>query len=158
MKFLKKDINTSLLVLITFFLIMFIGFTIYYESALSYVVQRKNINEEKLGEITAKMTLEQLNNSDKLKKIALLDKTLLEQKYNELVVQSENMKKEEAALQDEITLLKSQIEYQKSKVDGPTAQFRLIQEKNEQIKKLNEKISALCLVLKSYNITNGQCS
>lgn len=157
MKFLKKDINTSLLVLITFFLIMFIGFTIYYESALSDVVHRKNINDERLGEITAKLTLEKLNSSARLKQLALIDKALLEQKYNELVEQNENMKKERDILQNQITLLKSELEYQNSKFDGPTAQFRLIQEKNEEIKQLNEEIKGLCSMLKDYNITARDC-
>ena len=158
MKFLKKDINTSLLLIITFFLMMFIGFTIYYEYALSNVVHRKNLDDQKLSEITAKLTFEQLNTSAKLKKIALIDKELLEQKYNELVVQNDNLKTEIDALQNEITLLKSQVEYEKTKLEGPTAQFRLIQEKNEQIKKLNEKIGGLCLALKNYNISNRDCN
>lgn len=158
MRVLKRDINTSLLVLITFFLIMFIGFTIYYESALSSVVHRQNINQEKLGQITARLAFQQLNSSARLKQSALTDKALLEQKYSELEEQNENLKNQRETLQSQITLLNSELEYLKTKFDGPTAQFRLIQEKNEQIKQLNEKINSLCLLLKNYNITNLECS
>lgn len=162
MRFLKRDVNTSLLLFITFFLVMFISFTIYYEYKLRGIVAEKNINEEMLGEITARMTFEQLNSSARLKQLALVNKTiaekeLLEQKYNELAEQNENIRKEKEALQNQTSLLKSEMEYQKIKLDGPTAQFRMIQDKNEEIKQLGERIKELCLMLKNNNLSNKEC-
>ena len=157
MRFLKKDINKSLLVMIIFFLVLFTGFTVYYEYALRDIINNKIVNEEKLGEITARLTSAQVNNSARIKQIALIDRIVLEQKYNELVEQNENLKRERDTLQGEINLLKSEVEYQKAKLDGPVAQFRLIQDKNEQIKNLNDKINVLCLVMKNYNITGKDC-
>ncbi len=157
MRFLKRDVNTSLLLFIAFFLVMFIGFTIYYEYKLRYAVNEKKYSDELLGQVTARFVLSRPNNLSSISKLALIDKAVLEQKYSELVAQNENLKRDIATLQDQLTLLKSQIEYQKTKLDGPTEQFRLIQGKNEQIKDLNEKIKNVCIILKSRNITSEIC-
>ena len=157
MKFLTKDVNKSLLVLITFFLVLFIAFTVYYQVSLRSVVKEKNQYDEKLGMITAQLIAQKLNRSNNLKDIALIDKAVLEDKYNELAAQKDELENEKELLNKEITLLKSEIEYQKVKNDGPAAQFRLIQEKNEQIRQLKSKIDALCLQLKQNNITATEC-
>lgn len=158
MKFLKKDVNTSLIVLIIFFLFLFIGFTIYYESALRDVLHVKSQSDQQLNQMTASLVLDKFNNSNNLRKLALMDKALLEQKYNNLEMQNDKLNDEKSALQREITLLNSEIEYQKVKLEGPVEQFRLIQEKNEQIRQLQEKINALCLLLNQNNASNNECS
>ena len=158
MKFLAKDVNKSLLVLMIFFLILFIAFTIYYEIALQNISAGKTDQDRKFSELTAQAILEKLNKSTRLKEIALIDKALLEEKYNDLVAQNENLKKEKMALQEEITLLESQLEYHKVRLDGPVAQFRLIQNKNQQISQLKEKIDALCSMLKYNNLSEKECN
>ena len=157
MRFLKKDVNTSLIVLIIFFLVMFIGFTIYYESTLRDVLHIKSQSEQQLTQMTASLVLDKFNNSDNLRKLALVDKALLEQKYNDLEKQNNQLNDEKSALQREITLLNSEIEYQKVKLDGPVAQFRLIQEKNGQIMQLQDKINVICMQLKQNNISVNGC-
>ena len=157
MRFLKKDVNTSLIVLIIFFLVVFIGFTIYYETTLRDVLHIKSQSEQQLSQMTASLVLDKFNNSDNLRKLALMDKALLEQKYNDLEKQNYKLKDEKSALQQEITLLKSEIEYQKVKLDGPVEQFRLIQEKNEQINQLQEKINVICTQLKQNNSSVNGC-
>ncbi|MDP3765434.1 MAG: hypothetical protein Q8R04_02895 [Nanoarchaeota archaeon] len=157
MKFLAKDVNKSLLVLIIFFLILFITFTIYYESVLRNTSAEKSQYDKKFGELTSQLVLEKLSKSAKLNEIALIDKTSLEEKYSDLAAQNENLKKEKMELQEEITLLKSELEYHKVKLDGPVAQFRLIQNKNQQISQLKEKIDALCSRLKYNNFSEKEC-
>ena len=61
------------------------------------------------------------------------------------------------SLKAELTLVKSQIEYQKSKELGPTTQFTLFQSKVEEIKRLNENVNELCSKLESYNISDAHC-
>ena len=157
MKFLTKDVNKSLLVLITFFLVLFIAFTVYYQISLKSIVKDKNQYDEKLGMITAQLIAQKLNKSNNLKDIALIDKAVLEDRYNEIVGQKAKLEDEKVALNKEITLLKSEIEYKKAEAGGPAAQFRLIQDKNEQIKQLQSKINALCLQLRQRNISVGEC-
>ena len=157
MKFLTKDVNKSLLVLIAFFLVLFIVFTVYYQIELRNVVIKKNEYDEKIGMVTAQLIAQKLNKSNNLKEIALMDKVVLENKYSELAAQNEELNNEKEALVHEITLLKSEIEYQKASIDGPVAQFRLIQEKNQQISQLKKKIEELCLYFRQKNVSMNEC-
>ena len=143
--------------LIALFLVFFIAYTIYYAVTLRNVLSTREEYDKKAGDFTANAILEKLNNTDKLKEIALIDKALLEERYYNLLVKSENLKKEKEALQNEITTLKSQLEYKDVKSEGPVAQFRLIQGKNREIAELKEKAGALCSKLKDYGISAEDC-
>ena len=159
MKFLNHDINRTLLGLIIFFLIFFIISSLYYEISLKKILNNKN--DVRLNQITAQSILEnlneKLNDSDRMKKIALIDKEWLEEKYGDLRIKNEALSKEKISLKEEINLLKSQLEYQKVRLEGPSSQFMLIQGKNQQIRLLKEKIDALCLLLQSKNISTDEC-
>ena len=157
MKLIQRDVNKSLLVLNMFFLLLFLAFTVYYQIALKNTLKEKDGYDQKIGEITAQTVMQKLNKSDAAKELALIDKVMLENKYGELLAQREKLEDEKKALKGEITVLKSQIEYHQARLEGPVAQFRLIQEKNAEIQKLNEKIGLLCLKIDSYNITSKEC-
>ena len=157
MRLIQRDVNKSLLVLNMFFLLLFLAFTVYYQIALKNTLKEKEGHNQKMGEVTAQAVMQKLNKSDTAKELALIDKVVLEDKYNQLLTQKEKLEEEKEALKGEITILKSQIEYHKARLEGPVAQFRLIQEKNAEIQKLNEKIGLLCLTIDSYNITSKEC-
>ena len=157
MKFLTHDVNKKLLALIMIFLMLFILFTIYYEKILRSAVEQRNQNDEKISTLTAQVILQKLNDSVKSKDIALVDKAILEEKYSKLVDENKKLAEAKASLEGQVALLKSEIEYQKVKIDGPVAQFRLIQEKNQQIQDLKEKIDGICLYLKQNNISVNGC-
>ncbi|MBI4452353.1 hypothetical protein HY637_02915 [Candidatus Woesearchaeota archaeon] len=157
MKLIQSDVNKSLLVLNMFFLLLFLAFTVYYQIELRNTLREKEEYNTKLGEVTAQAVMQKLNRSDTAKEIALIDKAILENKYNELQAQKEKLEEEKKALKQEITVLKSQIEYHQARLEGPVAQFRLVQEKNAQIQGLNERIDLLCLKIRSYNLTSAEC-
>lgn len=157
MKLIQRDVNKSLLVLNMFFLLLFLAFTVYYQIALKNTLKEKDGYDQKIGEVTAQAVLQKLNKSDAAKELAIIDKVMLEDKYNELFAKKEKLEEEKEALNGEIITLKSQIEYHQARLEGPVAQFRLIQEKNAEIQKLNEKIGLLCLKINSYNLTSREC-
>ena len=157
MRFLTKDVNRSLLVLIVFFLIIFIGFTVYSTYVLRGTSEEKYVYDEKLGKITADIILENLNKSNSLKDMALIDKAVLENKYNELSSQYNQLNEQKDALEEEVITLKSQNEYANTRPEGPVAQFRLIQEKNKEINELKKTIEALCSRLNENNISVKEC-
>ncbi len=157
MRFLQRDVNKSLLVLNMFFLLLFIGFTVYYQSALTKTREEREVYDQKISQITAQAVLQKLNRSDSAKDIALIDKAILEDKYGELLGQKEKMELEKEKLERQIVILNSQIEYSDARIEGPVAQFRLIQGKNEQIEELSKKINSLCILMKSYNLTSEEC-
>ena len=88
----------------------------------------------------------------------MIDKAILEDMYANLLSQKENLENENQALRQEITIFESKLEYEKVRSDGPVAQFRLIQNKNEEIRKLNEKINVLCAKLRENYIYIRECS
>ena len=157
MKYIKKDVDKTLLVLIIFFLVLFIFFTAYYETALRKTLNIEGQNSKKLSEITAQSTMEKLNATDNIKRYALMDKAVLEEKYNDLIIQHENLQKEKTKLEEELTLLKSQTEYQQFKIEGTAAQFKLIQDKNQQIRELKNRIGALCSMLEYNKSSVREC-
>ena len=158
MKFLKKDINRRLLVLIVFFLVIFIGFTVYYEYTIKKVLSAKSQTDGLLVGVTGNSLLQKLNQTGKLNEIAMLDKAVLEDKYNQMSAQNENLKKEKENLEQQIIVLKSEIEYNDVKLDGPVAQFRLIQDKNQQISELKKIIDSICSRLNSSSVFIKECS
>jgi len=158
MKFLTKDVNKSLLILVIFFLILFIVFTAYYENSLRILLNRYNKDQEIFGELTANAVIEELNRTSNLKENAQKYKEYLENRYSELSIMNENLKNEKDNLKDELGLIKSSIEYQKAKEIRPTQQFLLYQIKVEEIGKLKKKIDALCLSLKNNNLSEKECN
>ena len=156
MRFINHDINKALLGLNVVFLVFFIISNVYYESSIRQVTKAKN--DEMLKAITFQAILEKLNDSDRGKEMALLDRELLEQKYNDLYMQNELLAKEKQTLKEQATRLQSEIEYGKAKLEGPTAQFRLIQDKNQRIRLLKEKVQDICLLLQSNGISTDECS
>ena len=158
MNFLKKDINRRLLVLIVFFLVIFIGFTVYYEYTIKKVLSAKSQTDDLLLGVTGNSLLQKLNQTGKLNEIAMLDKAVLENKYNQLAAQNDNLKKEKENLEQQTIVLKSEIEYNDVKLDGPVAQFRLIQDKNQQISELKKIIDSICSKLKNSSVFIRECS
>lgn len=144
--------------LIIFFLVIFIGFTVYYEYTIRKVLNAKGETDELLGYLGAQSILDKLNQTGKLKDIALLDKAVLEDKYNQLSSQNENLKKENDNLQQQLLVLNSVIEYNNIKKDGQDGQFRLMLDKNQQIAQLKQTISSICTRLNSSSVFIKECS
>ena len=157
MKFLTHDVNRKLLVLILMFLMLFIIFTIYYEKILRSAVEQRNQNDERLSALTAQIVLQKLNDSVKSKQIALVDKAVLEEKYSSLVDENNKLRETKSSLEGQVALLKSELEYQKVKFEGPTEQFLRFQKKNTEIDQLKAQIGSICARIQSLNLTDNNC-
>lgn len=157
MKFINKDIDKRLLVLVVTLLVLLASLTIYYELTFTELLNKYNKNQEIFGGLTADAIIEDVNKTSNLKENVLRYKAYLEKRYDDLNTLNKNLKKEIESLKEELTLVKSQIEYQKAKEIGPTEQFRLFQSKNIEVKKLKEKIKEFCKKLQAYNITESYC-
>ena len=157
MKFIKKDVNRRLLILVIILLVLFIASTIYYEVALKNVVNKYNKGQQIFGELTADAVVEELNKSSSLKETIAKYKEHFEKRYDELDTLNQKLKSERDRLQDELILIQSQIEYQKAKDIGSTSQFRLFQSKINEVSSLNKKIKELCSKLYAYNISDTNC-
>ena len=87
-KIIQRDVNKSLLVLNMFFLLLFLAFTVYYQLALKNTLREKDGYDQKIGEVTAQAVMQKMNKSDTAKELALIDKVVLEDRYNELLAQN----------------------------------------------------------------------
>ena len=157
MKFIQKDINKRLLVLVIVLLILLSGITIYYEVALRHVLNKYNKDHEIYGEFTANIVINEVNKTSNLKENVQKYKEYLEKKYDDLNTVNDNLRKEIGNLKSELNLVKSQIDYQKAREVGPTEQFRLFQSKNDEISKLKMTINGLCLKFAAYNVSDTNC-
>ena len=158
MKFIKRDIDKRLLFLVIVLLVLLTLVTIYYEITLRSLKNRYNKSQEIFGGLTADAVLEEFNKTSSIKEMVQNYKEYLEKRYDDLNTMNKNLKIQIEELNAELRLVKSQIEYQKAKEAGPTEQFRLYQNKNEDINKLKEKIKELSSKVQSVNISDRNCA
>lgn len=152
---IRKDINKRLLVMIAVLLALLLFSIVFYEIRLWNIFSYYKKNFGLYGPQSS--IFERLNRTSAIKETALTDKKYLEKRYVDLLGQNEKLTEKIESLKEELTLVKSQEEYQKARDGGPVEQFRLIQEKNTEIIRLKEDIRELCLKLSSYNITEKIC-
>ena len=153
MKFMQKDINKRLLVLVIVLLVLLASFTIYYTLSFTNLLKRYNKNQEIFGEITANAIIDQFNKTS-----VQTYKDYLERRYNDLSTLNKKLRDEIVNQKSELIHIQSQLEYQKAKEIGPTEQFRLFQSKNDEISRLNDKVKELCSELQAHNITDKNCA
>lgn len=158
MKFIRKDIDKRLLVLVIALIVLLVSLTAYYELTFHKFLSRYDKDQQIFGDLTADAIIEQFNKTSNIKENVLKYKSYLEKKYDELDTMNKNLKSQAESLKSELSLIKSQIEYQKAKEIGPTEQFRLFQSKNDEIAKLNARINELCAKLESYNVSDKGCA
>ncbi|MBI1935243.1 hypothetical protein HYS31_02280 [Candidatus Woesearchaeota archaeon] len=153
---IKKDVDKRLLILVIVLLVLFISSGIYFEVAYSRILGKYNSNQEIVNEITANGVLD-TNKTVNLKENILQYKEYLDARYDQLSTVNKELKEEIESLQNELKLVKSQIDYQKAKEVGPTSQFMLFQKKVEEVSQLKKAIQELCEKIKPYNISDGNC-
>ncbi|GEM_PF-2791315 len=158
MRFIKKDVDKRLLFLIIVLLVLFAASSVYYEVTYGHILSQYRKNQALIGELTANAVLDDLNKTTNLKENILQYKEYLDRRYDEVNTMNQKLKDEIASLQNELYLVKSQVEYQKAKEIGPASQFRLFQSKVEDVNNLKQQLKELCSKFKSLNITESRCS
>lgn len=150
-----------LLFLILIPILLFIGFSTYYENQLKNITIEHGKNTEKLKEATGKIVLEQLNETIQSKEIALKAKETLEQRYFELQSENEGLKAEKDKMQAELNYVKSELEDTQVKFNSLQEQFQQVQNSliktNEQISSLIARTNELCRKLKEAGGNDEKC-
>ena len=94
----KKDINKILLYLIAIHILLFTGFSVYYQASLRELSYETNISKSRINEMTDRMVSEQLNETLKLREFAQRDRQTFEQKYYDVLSENEKLIKENSRL------------------------------------------------------------
>ena len=158
MKFISKDVDRRLIILIILFLALFIAFTIYSHAALTSILKTKNVYDKSVAQFTAEIVLNQLNKTNKSLEVAMIDKTVLENKLNDALGENEQLQDRLREYSDQVLLLKSQLEYYNLKSQGgPSESFRAYYTKLEEVRNLKGQIKSLCNTIKSINLTAKEC-
>ena len=90
----KKDINKILLYLIAVHIVLFTGFSIYYQASLKELTYESNKSKSQVDYLTNRFVLEQLNETMKLREVAQMDRQTFEQRYYDVLSENERLKKE----------------------------------------------------------------
>ena len=122
MAFMKKDVNLGLLVLIIASIILFSGFSVYYQTTFKDVSLEYQNKLEQLGEVTKQLATQkqELNTTYSLKMKAEQDRRTLDARYKD--VRDENDK-----LNADNTNLRLEISSTKSELGEKTAQLEVTQ-------------------------------
>jgi len=91
---LKKDINTGLLILVMFLLMLLAGFNVYYQNMINDFSVDCSAKQEQLTAITGRLSLEKAKSSEVilLKDITEKNIEFLEKDYNQLTSENELLK------------------------------------------------------------------
>lgn len=132
---MKKDVNMGLLVLIIASIIIFSGFTVYYQTTFKDVSLEYQNKLEQLGQVTSELTAkrQELNETYSMRLKAEQDKQALDQKYKD--ASDENTR-----LSSELIDTKSQLAEKKAKLD---ATENLLSQSQAKLAAANSEISSL---------------
>lgn len=94
LEILKRDIDSKLLFLVIFLLILLAGFNIYYQQIINDLSIDCSSKQEQLTEVTGRLSLEQTksNNIAMLQDATEKDKEFLEKDYMELTGENKVLK------------------------------------------------------------------
>lgn len=149
MAFLKRDVNLGFLFLLIATLLLFLGFTIYYETHLKNVQSEYDTKLSQLEKVTEELNSEKsrLNQTYKLRVKAEQDIEALDDQFKEISEERDNLEGERDTLSTELLLSKNQLA--KAKADLKQNEVLLAQTQdslavaNQKARKLEIKVDNL---------------
>jgi len=111
MAFMKKDVNLGLLVLIIVSIILFSGFTVYYQTAFRDISLEYETKLGQLNDVTKQLTekRQELNETYSLRLKVEQDKKTLDSRYKEVSDENEQLTRDNSNLRSEVSSTKSQL-------------------------------------------------
>jgi len=120
MAFMRRDVNLGLLVLIIASIIIFSGFTVYYQTTFRDVSMEYQEKLDQLKQVTDELSSKrsELNETYSLKVKAEQDRRALDSSYKDVSDENEGLKNDKANLQSEISSTKSQLGVKTAELDA----------------------------------------
>ena len=111
MAFMKKDVNLGLLVLIIAAIIVFSGFTVYYQTSFRDISLDYKTKLEQLQQVTKDLTTQkkELNETYSLRQKAEQDRKALDSSYREVSDENDQLKNDNSNLRSELGSTKSDL-------------------------------------------------
>lgn len=150
MGFIKKDVNFGLMLLIIASLLLFTGFSVYYQTNFKEVVSEYNTKLEELQKVTRELTKEKskLNQTYELRVKAEKDISALDAQYRELSDERDQLDSDKRKLQTELSSTKTELseaKVQLSQTKDTLAQTQAeLSITNSRLRSCDDKLDDLC--------------
>ena len=151
MAFMKRDVNIGLLILIIASIIVFSGFSVYYQTTFKDVSLEYQNKLEQLGAVTKELTTQkqELNETYSVRKKAEEDRKVLDVRYKDVRDENEKISADNTNLRLEITSTKSELGEKTAKLSATENLLAQTQTSlsaaNSKISSLNSKLDEVCV-------------
>jgi len=119
MSFMKRDVNLGLLILIIVSIVLFSGFSVYYETSFKDVSLEYQEKLEQLSQVTKELVTkrQELNETYSLRVKAEQDKQTLDARYNEVRGENDQLSTDNTNLRSEVSSVKSDLAEKSAQLD-----------------------------------------
>ena len=119
MSFMKRDVNLGLLILIIVSIVLFSGFSVYYETSFKDVSLEYQEKLEQLSQVTKELVTkrQELNETYSLRVKAEQDKQTLDARYNEVRGENDQLSTDNTNLRSEVINIKSDLAEKSAQLD-----------------------------------------
>ncbi len=149
MAFMKKDVNVVLLVLIVASILIFSGFTVYYQTTFKDVSLEYKNKLEQLQKVTSDLSTQkqQLNETYALRVKAEQDKKALDQSYKDLSDERNQLESDKSSLETELLTTKSGLAEKSAQLQSTQSQLASTEAElssaKSKVSSLNSKVDCL---------------
>jgi len=142
MAFMKKDVNLGLLVLIIAAILVFSGFTVYYQTSFRDISLEYKTKLEQLQKVTKDLTTQkkELNETYSLKQKAEQDRKALDSGYREVRDENDQLKNDNSGLRSELSSTKSNLGEKTAKLEATQS---ILAQTQATLASANSKITSL---------------
>jgi len=158
MAFMKRDVNLGFLVLIIASIILFSGFSVYYQTTFKDVSLEYKNKLEQLQKVTSDLSTQkqQLNETYSLRVKAEQDKKALVQSYKDLSDERNQLENDKSTLESELLTTKSDLEEKSTQLQSTQNQLASTQAELSSAKSQRDNYKAdLAEVCDAYTAKNG---
>jgi chromosome segregation ATPase len=163
MAFMKKDVNLGLLVLIIASIILFSGFTVYYQTTFKDVSLEYQTKMEQLSKVTQELATqkEALNETYSLRIKAEQDKETLDARYKDVSDENENLRSELISTSSELAEKKAELDATESLLSQTQATLAAANSEIDSLKSqrsdLKDDIDRICAKLVAAGGSDNEC-
>jgi len=120
MAFMKRDVNLGLLILIVVSIVLFSGFSVYYQTTFKDVSLEYQNKLNQLGQVTKELSSKrlELNETYSLRVKAEEDKKVLDQRYKDASDENVQLSGDNTNLRSEVSSTKSQLGEKTAELDA----------------------------------------
>ncbi len=163
MAFMKRDVNLGLLVLIVASILLFSGFSVYYQTTFKDVSLEYQEKLEQLSQVTTELSdkRQELNETYSLRVKAEQDKQTLDARYNEVRNENDNLKTDNTNLRSEVSSVKSELGEKTAQLDATKSLLAQVQVElssyKSRVSSLKDDVNRICVKLLAAGGSDDDC-